>query len=347
VQKVGSPRTDPAKSRGAKIEDVARDAGVSTATVSRVLSRPHLVKPSTRANVLRSVQSLSYLPSASAQALASGKTHTVGCVVPSLDHAIFSKSTHAMQQYLAQHGIQLLIASHEYDLQAEFEIVRRLQQRRVDALVLVGTDHTAKLWRLLKEWQNPILLSWACDKRLPSIGFDNFEVGRAAADYLVGLGHKKIGIVSGFTANNDRARARVAGALSALQGHGIAVPDRWQTEHAFNLAGGAEAFKKLMSQRNKPTAIFCGNDLLACGVLLEAQRQGLKVPDQLSVIGVDNNELSQSLVPALTTIGLAADLLGKLVAQYILRAIAQANIPRQTVLPFELMVRASTAARLG
>lgn len=341
--KAGARKAEPVRSQSAKIEDVARDAGVSTATVSRVLSRPHLVRPLTRAAVLRSVQALSYLPSASAQALASGKTNTVGCVVPTLDHAIFSKSTHAMQQHFARHGVQLLIASHEYNPQAEFEIVRRLQQRRVDALVLVGTDHTPKLWRLLKDWQNPVLLSWSCDKRLPSIGFDNFAVGRQAVQYLLSLGHKKIGIVSGFTANNDRARARVGGALEVLQEHGIQVPARWMSEQAFNLNGGALGFKQLMNQKQRPTAIFCGNDLLACGVLLEAQRQGMRVPQELSVIGVDNSELSQSLSPALTTIGLAADQLGTLAAQHIMQAVTHSAVQQQTVLPFELLVRGSTA----
>ena len=327
-----------------KIEDVARLAGVSTATVSRVLSRPALVKPDTRERVHRAVQALDYLPSASAQALASGRTHSVGYVVPTLDHTIFSKSTHAMQQVLAQAGIQLLVASHQYDWQAEYDIVMRLQQRRVDALVLVGTDHSPALWRKLKAWPHPVFLTWSCDPRFPSIGFDNHRIGYEAAQYLVSLGHREIAVVTGHTATNDRARARLTGFREGLAAHGIKLPPQRVSEQDFTFEGGAAGLHNALAGKRRPTAIFCGVDVLAAGVVFEAQRLGLGVPDELSVMGVDNQEIAAAIVPSLTTLGLATADLGVVAAHQVIQAIAGKPVPHQSLHTIELIVRESTAA---
>ena len=199
-----------------RIEDVAKQAEVSTATVSRVLSNPDLVKPTRRNAVLSAIKLLGYMPDQSARALASGRTYTVGCVVPSIDHAIFAKSTQSLQTSLLQNGYQLLIASHEYNAQTEQSAVLALQQRGVDALVLVGADHLAATWKALKTWGKPALLTWSCDARLPSIGFDNDAIARTLIEHLIALGHRKIGLISGFTLHNDRAQSRIDGARSAM-----------------------------------------------------------------------------------------------------------------------------------
>lgn len=326
------------------IEDVARAAEVSTATVSRVLSKPGVVRASTRERVMSAVRRLDYQPDASARALASGRTHTVGCVIPTLDHAIFARSTHAMQTTLARAGYQLLVASHEYDPAIEFEVVRVLQQRGVDALVLVGTDHTPALWKALREWDKPTVLTWSCDGRLPSIGFDNEGAARMATEHLLALGHRRIGMISGLTAHNDRARSRVEGARMALARAGLKLHAGMLTEQVFNLNGGRDGLRTLMAARRPPTAIFCGNDLLACGALLEAQRLGLAVPRDLSICGIDNLELAEAINPGLTTINLPTQDLGRITANNVLSAIAGEAIPAQSLLPFALVERGSTAA---
>lgn len=326
------------------LEDVARVAGVSTATVSRVLSRPDVVRASTREQVLSAVQQLDYQPDAAARALASGCTHTVGCVIPTLDHAIFARSTQALQTTLARAGYQLLVASHEYDPAIEFEVVRTLQQRGVDALVLVGTDHSPQLWKALAGWDKPALLTWSCDPRLPSIGFDNGAAARMATEHLLGLGHRRIGVISGFTLHNDRARSRVEGVRQTLKFAGLKLLPSLLSEQVFNLNGGRLGLQALMSARQPPTAIFCGNDLLAAGAMFEAQRLGLKVPKQLSICGIDNHELAEAINPGLTTISLPTQDLGRITAQSVLSALAGEAIAAQALLPFELVLRGSTQA---
>ncbi len=325
------------------IEDVARTAGVSTATVSRVLSKPDVVRASTLARVMTAVRQLDYQPDAAARALASGRSHTVGCVIPTLDHAIFARSTQALQTALARSGYQLLVASHEYDPATEFEVVRVLQQRGVDALVLVGTDHTAALWKALRAWDKPTILTWSCDDRLPSIGFDNVAVAGMATEHLLSLGHRRIGVISGLTAHNDRARSRIEGARQALKRAGLKLMQSRLTEQALNVHGGCAGLRVLMATTQPPTAIFCGNDLLATGALLEAQRLGIPVPGQLSLCGIDNHELAGAVNPGLTTINLPTQDLGRITAHSVLSAIAGEAIAARSLLPFELIVRESTA----
>ena len=326
------------------IEEVARLAGVSTATVSRVLSRPEVVRDQTREQVMAAIAKLDYQPDAAARALASGRTHTVGCVIPTLDHAIFARSTQAMQTTLAQAGYQLLVASHEYNPVTEFELVRALQQRGVDSLVLVGTDHAPRLWKALSAWRKPTLLTWSCDPRLPSLGFDNEGAAQMAASHLLELGHKCIGVISGLTAHNDRARSRIDGVRKSLTQAGLSLPPTLVTEQAFNLEGGRLGLRKLMASRHKPSAIFCGNDLLAVGALLEAQRMGLHVPNDLSICGIDNLEIAEAINPGLTTVNLPTQDLGRLAAKFMLSTISGEVIATQSLLPFELVIRGSTSS---
>lgn len=325
------------------LEDVARAAGVSTATVSRVLSRPHMVRADTRDLVMAAISALDYQPDASARALASGRTHTVGCIIPTLDHAIFARSTHALQTTLGRAGYQLLLASHEYSPETEFKTLRVMQQRGVDALVLVGSDHSAALWKAALEWDRPVLLTWSCDKRLPSVGFDNRGAGETMTQHLLELGHRRFGVISGLTANNDRARARNDGVRQALKRAGLRLPAHAVSEQPFTLAGGETGLRTLLAGPDPPTAIVCGNDLLAVGALFEAQRLGIDVPKALSITGIDDQELAQACNPGLTTLRLPTHDLGRIAAESVLSAMAGQAIASQSLLPFELVVRGSSA----
>jgi LacI family transcriptional regulator len=316
---------------------------VSTATVSRALTLPHRVRPETLDLVQRTVQKLGYVPDAAGRALASGRTKTVGCVIPTLDHAIFASSTHAMQTTLAAAGFQLLVGSHEYDPVTELDVVQSLQQRGVDALVLVGAEHHKKLWQVVQDWRKPTLLTWACDARLPSVGFDNSAIAALGTRHLLDLGHRDIGMITGFTVHNDRARARVDGFRATLAQAGLRLAKDQVSEQALKLSGGRLGLISLLKAKKPPTAILCGNDLLAVGALLEAQRQGLNVPQDLSICGIDNHDLAAEMHPGITTISLPTRELGQIAATQILAAIDGVPIAQQSLLPFKLLVRGTTA----
>ncbi len=325
-----------------RIRDVAKLAGVSTATVSRVLANPDIVKADKQGAVLDAVEKLGYVPDATARALSSGRTYTVGCVVPSLDQSTFAASTQALQATLLQHGYQLLIASHDYNLYTEGQSIRSLMQRGVDALVLVGADHLDATWDTLLSWGKPTLLNGSCDPRLPSIGFDNQALGRAMAEHLLSLGHTCLGVITGPTAHNDRARARLEGMKSAIAARGLAIPEAYFTEQTLQLSGGRLGLDYLMGLPKRPTAVFCIDDLLAAGALLHAQRLGLAVPRDLSISGVGNQPVASELVPGLTTIHLPNADLGRITANQIFAALAGHPPAKQFLLPYELLVRGST-----
>ena len=325
-----------------RIEDVALAAGVSTATVSRALSRPERVSQKTREKVQAQIEKLRYVPDAAGRALASGRTQTIGCVIPTLDLAIFAKSTHAMQVSLAQSGYQLLVASHNYDLAMEVDLVQALMHRGVDALVLVGAEHQAQVWRQIKSWNKPALLTWSCDDRLPSVGFDNQEIAALATRHLLELGHQHIGMISGHTQYNDRARQRQAGFLSQMKAQGMFSRPHWVCEQDLSISGGRQGLRQIWAQPTQPTALVCGNDLLAIGALLEAQEMGLNVPRDVSICGVDNHELAGELRPGLTTVSLPTGDLGRIAAAQILRILEGQPVPQQSLLPFHLVRRDST-----
>ncbi len=325
----------------ATLEDVARLAAVSTATVSRALSHPDLLQPDTLERVRSAIARLNYVPGGAARALASGKTLTIGAVVPTLDHAIFARAIQAMQTELAANGYQLLVAASDYVPTLEAAAVRAMLARGVDALMVVGADHLDETWSLLTTSSVPVVLSWSFDARLPSIGFDNRAAGRLLAEHLLALGHRRFGMISGHLRANDRARMRVEGVRAALAERGLELTPSQIIETSFTLAGGRAGLVELMGRAQSPTAVICGNDLLAAGALLEAQASGLGVPEALSIVGIDNLEIAAHLMPPLTTVHLPTTELGRAVADHLLARLKGEARPARLELPIELVVRRS------
>ena len=329
----------------AKLDDVARVAKVSRATASRALSAPELVRSATLARVRDAARLLGYVPHGAARALASRRTHTIGAVVPTLDNPIFANSIQALQRDLGEHGYQLLLGSHEYDPAREVDVTRALLERGVDGLMLVGTDHSPALYPLLANFRIPHVLTWSLDAsgHHDCVGFDNRAAAARVARHLVDLGHRHMAVITGFTANNDRARDRIAGVRDVLAAHGIELaPDR-VLEFAFAVRSGRDALQQAMRLVPRPTALICGNDVLAQGALIEAHALRIDVPRLLSITGFDDMELAAQTPPGLTTIRIPTAEIGRRVARHLLARIDGAEAERCTELEVELVVRGSTA----
>jgi len=326
------------------ILDVAARAGVSAATVSRVLTRQSRVTPDKQKRVAEAVSSLGYVRDGTARALVSGTTKAIGAVVPTLDNAIFSRAIQALQSRLADAGYRLIVASHEYSLVTEVAAVRSLLEHGIDALVLVGIDHSSDLWALVRNAPIPLVLTWSLTDGHDCVGFDNRRAGRLAAEHLVGLGHTRFGVISGILNHNDRAAARITGVRDALSEVGLKLPDWAISQQPFSLSGGRAGMAALFSLDMPPTAIVGGNDLLAAGALFEAQSRGLQLPRDLSIVGIDNLELAEHLTPALTTIHLPTAELGRKAAELLLSRIDRSDGPVATELTIDIVVRKSTAA---
>ncbi|MGB2122074.1 MAG: LacI family DNA-binding transcriptional regulator, partial [Candidatus Puniceispirillaceae bacterium] len=193
------------------LDDVAKRAAVSTATVSRCLNSPEQVSESTRNRVNEAVMALGYTPNFGARVMAAKRTNTIGAIIPTMENAIFARGLQAFQDELRTKGYTLLVASSSYKSDVEEEQVRALIARGADGLLLIGHDRSTTILNYLAARNVPALVAWAHDPDavLPSIGFDNFEAMCALARRVISLGHKRIGLISAATESNDRARARV------------------------------------------------------------------------------------------------------------------------------------------
>ena len=331
-----------------KLADVARHAGVSTATVSRTLSRPDKVRPEMRERVRASVRALGYVPDGAARALASRRSNTIGAVIPTLDNAIFARGVEALQQRLSEAGYPLLLASSEYDFEREMMHVEKLVERGIDGLMLIGQDRHPRLYDLLAFKDIPYVNAWIYEAGgiHPSIGFDNHRAAAHIASYLMDIGHRRIAMVAGVGATNDRARARVAGAGQALAGRGLVLGGRDLAESRYDIAEGRLALRRLMDQPVPPTAVICGNDVLAFAALFEARALGIAVPEALSIVGFDDLELARHVEPPLTTMQVPSTEMGRRAAEYLLARIA-GEAAASVELEVDLIVRGTTAPPPG
>lgn len=330
------------------VEDVARAAGVSTATVSRALNRPSDVRPALRERVMAAVERLGYVAHAGARALTLNRSHTVGAVVPTIDNAIFANGLQSFQRRMAQGGYLVLLAFSDYDPAQELAQAQALLARGVDALALTGMSQVPELMALLAQRGLPHVHTGAFPGPAGTacVGFRNREAVARVVRYLVDLGHRRIGMLAGITAHNDRATDRVAGVREALDAAGLKLPATLLREAPYNLGAAREAARRLLAE--SPTALVCGNDVLAWGVLLECQAQGIDVPQQLSVVGFDDLELSRQWRPGLTTVHVPTERMWELAADYLLDRLEgrDVDVPQQEI-AVELVVRGSTAPPAG
>lgn len=286
------------------LNDVARKAGVSTATVSRCLNSPERVIESTRKKVMDAVSSLGYSPNFGARVMAAKRTNTIGAIIPTMENAIFARGLQAFQEELRAHGYTLLVASSSYRSDVEEEQIRALVSRGADGLLLIGHDRAPSIRRFLEMQNVPALVAWTHDPHatLPSIGFDNRRSMRALAEKILELGHRRIAVISAAMKTNDRARSRVTGIRDACLSAGVDPDDIRVIETTYEIESGARAFRQLMAMGTPPTAVMCGNDVLAAGAIKQAREIGLDVPKDVSVTGFDDIELARIVVPALTTV---------------------------------------------
>ena len=329
------------------IGDVATAAGVSKATVSRVLNRPDSVREALRTRVIAAVDRLGYVPHAGARALKLQRSGTVGAIFPTVDNAIFAQAIDALQQRLGEAGLQLLIATSGYDLDTEARQAINLVTRGADGLALCGIGQSPQLLQVLRQRELPTVHAMTLQPpgaapAMVCVGFDNARAIGQAVRYLLDLGHRRIAMLAGTVRDNDRAAARVAGVQQALTAAGLALAPQHLVERRYALAEAREGFRALMAATPRPTAVLCGNDVLAFGALLEAQRMGIAVPAELSIVGFDDLEMARHIQPALTTLHVPTPTMWQAVADRLIAALAQRPVPAATEVEVELVVREST-----
>lgn len=332
------------KSNLPKLEDVARLAGVSTATVSRCLNQPNQVVEATRKRVQAAVDELGYMPNFSARALAAKRSNTIGAVIPTMENAIFARALQAFQEKLSEHKFDLLVASSTYRRDIEAKQIRSLVSRGAEGILLIGTERDQAVYDFLSERDIPFVIGWSFVEESQSmtphhhVGFDNKAAMIEMVHMVLDMGHKNVAMLSGIALDNDRAQDRILGFKSTLIERGLS-DDPPIIECKYDVEGAREAFAKLLEKYGQPTALICANDVLAVGAILEAQSRGINVPNDMSVTGFDDIEIAKIISPPLTTVHVPHRVMGRLAAQTLLGQIQDSKAPMDHQLKTNIVSR--------
>jgi len=327
------------------IHDVARKANVSVATVSRVLNSPSLVKEVTRNRVLKAMKDTHYVYNALAGGLSARKTTILGVIVPTITNAVFATVTKGIQDYARQQGYSIILGNTDYSEENERDLIHLLQEKRADGVILNGPWRDTPIVPLMKETRLPFVITWQTveDKDVSFVAFDNFKSACRIVEHLIGLGHRRIGMIAGRFSVSERARMRWEGYRKCLADHHISYDPQLVLEKGYTFADGKEAMARLFQLSSPPTAVFCGNDILAIGAIVCAKEKGIQVPRDLSVVGFDDAEISAYYDPPLTTMAVPAYEMGQLAAKVLIENIqGESKPPRQYMLETKLIIRGST-----
>ena len=326
-----------------KLEEVAKLANVSTATVSRVVNNSGLVKPSTRARVMKAIANLNYHPNLHARTLAGGKSRTIGVIVSNLDNPFFLDVYRAVETMAHANGHEVLVANTNYSSDRLVKSIRLMIGRRVAGVAAIVSE------------MDEALIDELTDSRIRAVFYDvgaarpnitNIKVNYAkgvekAVNYLHSLGHRRIGFVghhSGLRPISERKHA-----LLDLTPKYVPELEVREAVDEDSFEGGRNAVRRLLSSGYQPTALMCVNDFMAVGVIHELREQGISVPGDVSVTGCDNIKLAEYCYPALTTIHIPRDLIGKLAFESITEETGDSRHGRELVVTPEFVVRESTA----
>jgi len=326
-----------------RIRDVAKEVGLSIATVSRVMNGATNVSPKTRERVLSACEKLDYVPNPAARALSTNKSRTIAAIIPTIEHSVFAKYIAAIEQTLSEHGYSLVMAISNADQEEELKAVRKLLGMGAEAFILTGARHRDELFDMFKRRNVPHVLTsiWDPNNESTTIGYDNAALAAEAVTFLVASGHRKIAIIHGPLSENDRTQARRSGAVAA-QSEQTTI-GFYETE--LNVAGGKRVVHDILQSRLQSgcryTAILCFSDVLALGAYLALSAAGLRIPDDISLMGFDNLDWSDQVVPSLTTIDLPARRMGDEVAAQLIDHLESAKPLRSTLLSGNIIQRQS------
>jgi len=322
------------------LDDVARAAGVSTATVSRCLNTPDRVIAATRERVMKAVDALGYTPDFGGRALASRRTNTVGAIIPTMDNAIFARGLQAFQETLSKCGKTLLVASSGYDPQREREQMEVMASRGVDGLLLIGSARPESSREFLRRRGIPFVAAWNLGGAEGCfVGFDNRAAAASLTERVIARGHRRLAMISGISHMNDRAADRIAGVLAAAAAAGIARSELPVIESGYGFDDAAKAFAELMAQTPRPTAVLCGNDVLAVGAMQKARELGLRVPEDVSITGFDDIDLASVVTPKLTTVEVPHQRMGEAAAGMLIKLINKQPVEPQIEFPTTVVER--------
>ncbi|MGC5325086.1 LacI family DNA-binding transcriptional regulator [Brevibacillus sp. SYSU BS000544] len=329
----------------AKMTDVAKKAGVSVATVSRVLTGKDNILDETRKKVLLAVEELNYRPNKLARNLRKLESKTIVAVVPDISNIFFSDIIRGIETVAQQNGYYVLLGNTHNDIQSEIDYIEMVKEKLADGVILL-TARIPKEEIISISQELPVVL--ACEyvdgADIPTVTIDNISSARKVVNHLVALGHQRIGFISG-PLNVILSRDRLKGYRQALLAHDIPVDESLIQEGDFRIESGYQMASRLLALSQPPTAIFAANDEMAIGAIQSIKEKGFQVPQDIAVVGFDNIRITTIVEPALTTVNQPKFAIGCKAMEILLKIMNNEPIERkQIVLDDELVIRQSCGA---
>lgn len=331
----------------ATIKDVARQADVSLATVSHVINQTRFVSDELRTRVVTAMQELNYSPNSAARSLRSGETRTIGLIVPDNSNPFFAEIARIIEDIGFDNGYSVIFCNSDGNNQKESSYIQLLISKRVDGVIFIASQGTSGSIRDLTEQKIPIVIA---DREIPQPDVDvvlvnNEQGGYLAAQYLLSLGHRRIGCICGPSRLTPLS-LRLRGYQKALKENGIPYREELVVPGDLRFQGGERGMRKLLELSERPTAVFALNDLMAIGAIRAIRKAGLRIPEDVSLVGFDNIPISTAIYPALTTVAQPIAKLAKTIAHLLIERIQKTHEvcpARQITLEPHLVIRDSCA----
>lgn len=326
------------------IRDVAKLAGVSNATVSRVINGSGLVTPETTRRIQEVIRELKFVPNQSAVLLKGGKSRIYGVIIPDITNPFFLEMVKIFEGLLFEHDLELLLANTDFRPSRTQRSIHRMLLRRVDGLAFMGPEHEAATLNSLVHNRIPVVTT-GHHRTAPGISdiVVDFHDGMAQiVKHLKELGHRNVGYIGG-TEGLATSRDRRDSFLDAVVKHGLSSREGWIVEGDYKISGGSDGMEAILSQEEMPTAVIAVNDVTAIGALRKAHERGLRIPEDISVVGCDDIEVSDMVYPPLTTVRISRRQYAEILFEALQWGTKNLSEPGRVLsLPTKLVVRQST-----
>ncbi|MCM3769041.1 LacI family DNA-binding transcriptional regulator [Priestia aryabhattai] len=327
------------------IYDVAKLSGLSKTTVSRVINNHSYVSEEKKNLVIKAMKELNYTPNPSARRLRGQVMTTIGVIVPRIINPFFSYLVDSIEQVAYKNGYHVLIFQSNEDKEKELAFLNLLKTKQVDGIIMTSIENE---WSIIEPFieYGPILLcnEYVNNANVPIVRLDQYKGAYIGVKHLLEKGHRKIGYCTGgLFAEEGKDKDRNQGYQKALQEAGIEPDPKWIFVNQHSIEDGKKVIKKILTMEDRPTAIFTGSDEIAGGMMIEAKESGIRIPNDLAIIGFDDQPLAQMVDPKLTTIRQPIDQMGIKAMETLIDMLNDSELKVETFeLPIELVVRSST-----
>lgn len=332
-----------------KIKDVARLAGVSVTTVSRVLNGERYVKEDLKQRVNLAIEELGYAPSHIARSLVRNKTNLIGVIVPDITSSFYATILSSIEEAASDNDYNLLVCNISEDIDKEQKYLNVFQEMRVEGIIIMHEKINDEIRGIIHKMKIPVIFSSVkpMEQEFISVIVDDYKAAYDATNYLIGLGHDAIGFIGGDMRDITSGQNRYSGYRNALTNSGIRIIHEYIRFGDYKVKSGYEQMKELLRVKQPPTAVFAVSDDMAVGAMNCIRDHGLRVPEDISIVGFDGSQLTELTRPTLTSMEQPIHEMGKVTMQVLLKQVETGEVPdRDIILEHRLVARESCKARV-